>query len=60
MRSWRQGAREDEVLPFICELGPPPYAITVHGPDGVQYEVSDRWTQALLFARIARSLWEQV
>jgi hypothetical protein len=60
MRSWRQGAREDEVLPFICELGPPPYAITVHGPDGGQYEVSDRWTQALLFARIARSLWEQV
>jgi hypothetical protein len=60
MRSWRQGAKEDEVLPFICELGPPPYAITVHGPDGVQYEVSDRWTQALLFARIARSLWEQV
>jgi hypothetical protein len=60
MRSWRQGAKEDEVLPFICELGPPPYAITVPGPNGVQCEVSDRWTQALLFARIARSLWERV
>jgi sugar phosphate isomerase/epimerase len=60
MQSWRQDAKEDEVLPFICELGPPPYAITVRGTDGVEREVSDRWTQALLFARIARSLWERV
>jgi hypothetical protein len=60
MRSWRQGAKEDEVLPFICELGPPPYAITVRGTDGLECEVSDRWTQALLFARIARSLWDRV
>ncbi|MEH7119448.1 sugar phosphate isomerase/epimerase [Neobacillus vireti] len=60
MRSWHQKAQEDEVLPFVCELGPPPYAITVVGQDHVQSEVSDRWTQALLFARIARSLWEQV
>jgi hypothetical protein len=60
MRSWRQAAKKDEVLPFICELGPPPYAITMRGTDGVQREVSDRWTQALLFARIARSLWKRV
>ncbi|MEH7493000.1 sugar phosphate isomerase/epimerase family protein [Neobacillus niacini] len=60
MWNWRQAAKEDEVLPFICELGPPPYAITMRGTDGVQREVSDRWTQALLFARIARSLWERV
>jgi len=60
MRSWRQRAQENEVLPFVCELGPPPYAITVRGHDHVKSEVSDRWTQALLFARIARSLWEQV
>jgi sugar phosphate isomerase/epimerase len=60
MRSWRQAAKEDQVLPFICELGPPPYAITVRDTDGVQFEVSDRWTQSLLFARIARSLWERV
>jgi hypothetical protein len=60
MRSWRQAAKENEVLPFVCELGPPPYAITVRVKDDVQCEVSDRWTQALLFARIARSLWEQV
>jgi sugar phosphate isomerase/epimerase len=60
MRSWRQAAKEDQVLPFICELGPPPYAITVPDTDGVQFEVSDRWTQALIFAKTARSLWERV
>ncbi|WP_251032150.1 sugar phosphate isomerase/epimerase family protein [Mesobacillus foraminis] len=60
MRSWRQAAKDGEVLPFVCELGPPPYAITVRGRDDLPCEVSDRWTQALLFARIARSLWEQI
>lgn len=60
MRSWSQTAKEDAVLPFVCELGPPPYAITVRDIDGVECEVSDRWTQALLFARIARSLWDRV
>ncbi|MFS0636839.1 sugar phosphate isomerase/epimerase [Mesobacillus foraminis] len=60
MRNWRQTAKENEVLPFVCELGPPPYAITVRGHDDLPCEVSDRWTQALLFARMARSLWEQI
>lgn len=60
MRSWRKTAKENEVLPFVCELGPPPYAITVCGQEGEQHEVSDRWMQSLLFARIARSLWERV
>ncbi|MFS0776979.1 sugar phosphate isomerase/epimerase [Neobacillus sp. 3P2-tot-E-2] len=60
MRSWLKAAKEDEVLPFICELGPPPYAITMRGTDGVQREVSNRWTQALLFARIARRLWKWI
>jgi sugar phosphate isomerase/epimerase len=55
MRSWRQTAEKEDVFPFVCELGPPPYAITVRGQ-----EVGDRWTQALQFAKIARSLWERV
>ncbi|MEW9049989.1 MAG: sugar phosphate isomerase/epimerase [Neobacillus sp.] len=58
MRSWRQTAKDGEVFPFVCELGPPPYAITVRGQDGGECELSDRWKQAQLFARIARSLWE--
>ncbi|MFC5449848.1 sugar phosphate isomerase/epimerase family protein [Paenibacillus aestuarii] len=59
MCNWRQVALDGEVLPFVCELGPPPYAITVGNLHDKQYEVSDRWTQALLFAKIARSLWER-
>lgn len=60
IRNWRQVAQKGEMFPFVCELGPPPYAITVSGQHDKQCEVSDRWTQALLFARIARSLWERV
>ncbi|WP_419956524.1 sugar phosphate isomerase/epimerase family protein [Neobacillus niacini] len=55
MRSWRQTAKVNELFPFVCELGPPPYAIAVHGQ-----EISNRWKQSLLFAKIARSLWERV
>lgn len=38
---------------FLCELGPPPYAIT--GADG--YELSDRWQQAIELKAMAERLW---
>jgi hypothetical protein len=61
---WRQGfaawrarhALDDASLVFLCELGPPDYAIT--GADG--HELSDRWAEALLLARWARQLWSEV
>ena len=43
MQSWRARNDEDATLRFLCELGPPPYAIT----DREQRELSDRWQEAL-------------
>ncbi len=61
---WREGfeawhARHmatDEALVFLCELGPPDYAITT--ADG--RELSDRWEEALTLSRWARELWREV
>jgi hypothetical protein len=44
------------VLTFLCELGPPPYAIT--GPDGA--ELSDRWQDALVMKDMVRALWQRI
>jgi hypothetical protein len=56
---WKQGfalwrARvPTEDLVFVCELGPPNYAITdAHGE-----ELSDRWEEALTLRRLAREAW---
>ena len=60
---WREGflawrkrhATDDAPLVFLCELGPPDYAIT----DAAGCELSDRWTEALTLARWARELWAE-
>lgn len=56
IRSWRKRAGPDAVLTFLCELGPPPYAIT--GPDGA--ELSDRWEDALKMKEMVRALWQRI
>ena len=56
IRSWRKRARPDAILTFLCELGPPPYAIT--GPDGA--ELSDRWQDALVMKDMIRALWQRI
>ena len=58
---WRQGfalwrrrhSGGDSSAIFLCELGPPDYAIT--GADG--RELSDRWAESMLLACWARDLW---
>ncbi|MNY54014.1 hypothetical protein D3C86_1898290 [compost metagenome] len=55
MRYWLQGAKPGDVLPFVCELGPAPYAIK--GADGK--ELSSRWEQALLLKSIAEACWKR-
>ncbi|TBL80172.1 sugar phosphate isomerase/epimerase family protein [Paenibacillus thalictri] len=59
MSCWLQGAQPGDVLPFVSELGPPPYAI-VQGPDGTGPEISDRWQQALVLKRLAEQAWHEV
>lgn len=53
-RLWRAREPQDAVLNFLCELGPPEYAIT--GPDG--YEQSDRWQEALVIKDRVRRIWD--
>ncbi len=56
MRLWRQRNADDATLTFLCELGPPPYAIT----DVSQNELSDRWHEALQIRAWAREIWAEL
>jgi hypothetical protein len=53
MQLWKQRNAADATLVFLCELGPPPYAIT--GADG--HELSDRWQEALSIKAWVESVW---
>ena len=58
---WREGFAgwlerhpgQDSTAIFLCELGPPDYAIT----DAAGRELSDRWAESLLLADWARQIW---
>jgi hypothetical protein len=51
----RHGKDSDDACVFLCELGPPVYAIT--GADG--FELSDRWHEALVLKETTEQLWQQ-
>jgi hypothetical protein len=50
---WRERNADDATLIFLCELGPPPYAIT----DANQAELSDRWQEALQIRTWVEEIW---
>jgi hypothetical protein len=52
---WRQRNPADATLRFLCELGPPAYAIT----DANAYELSDRWQEALTIRGWAEEIWTE-
>jgi hypothetical protein len=56
MREWRKRNDDDATLVFLCELGPPPYAIT----DREQNELSDRWEESLQIRDWAKAIWSEL
>ena len=55
--AWRARHRQDDAtLVFMCELGPPDYALTT--AEGS--ELSNRWEEALVLARWARETWSDL
>lgn len=59
MEYWLQQAKEGDVLPVVCELGPPDYSIT-HPGDDVKIEISNRWEQAIVLKNIFEQIWDRV
>ena len=55
LRGWR-ARNATGTCNFLCELGPPEYAIT--GPDGL--EISNRWEEALMIRDRVRGIWESL
>lgn len=50
---WRRRNGDQATLRFLCELGPPPYAMT----DANQAELSDRWLEALEIRAWVEEIW---
>ena len=50
---WRRRNNDQASLRFLCELGPPPYAMT----DANQAELSDRWLEALEIRAWVEQIW---
>lgn len=55
-RSWRARAKGDDALIFLCELGPPEYAIT----DANNEELSDRFEEALIIRGWVDEIWAKL
>jgi hypothetical protein len=56
MAKWRERNDDDATLVFLCELGPPPHAIT----DANQDELSNRWQESLQIRDWVREIWSEL
>jgi len=56
MREWRKRNDDSATLVFLCELGPPPYAIT----DSEQNELSNRWQESLQIRDWVKAIWSEL
>lgn len=56
IRLWRERSADNATLIFLCELGPPSYAIT----DAQGYELSDRWSEALKIKAWVQQIWREL
>jgi len=56
LKSWRERNGPDATCVFLCELGPPNYAIT----DAQGLELSDRWAEALTIRTWIREIWAEL
>lgn len=56
MRMWRERSKRGATLVFLCELGPPNYAIT----DARGNELSDRWEEAQIIKTWVEDIWEDL
>jgi sugar phosphate isomerase/epimerase len=54
MVRWRQRQSAPATLRFLCELGPPSYAMT----DANGRELSDRWEEALTIRSWVETIWQ--
>lgn len=53
--AWCRRSAPDATVSFLCELGPPEYALT----DSSGQELSDRWLEALELKDRVRALWQR-
>jgi hypothetical protein len=55
IRQWRRRSASDVTLRFLCEPGPPPYAMT----DARGDELSSRWREALTSRAWVQQIWQE-
>ena len=53
---WKARSADDAFLIYVCELGPPPYAMT----DANGKELSNRWEEALQLREWVTQIWDDV